>query len=142
MESYWARQSSMAIRTLDHVKIDSWFDLWHTHIDWMCKGNRFIEQRRRAATLTYEIYGYALAKAGSRTAPIQIWAHFFQNTGDNAVYIHTENANGTRFPYVFEDTEWEVAKSPELEHIAFADNLELGRMQFQGEISYVLRERA
>jgi hypothetical protein len=140
MESYWTRQFRKAVRDLDHVNFDSWFDLWHTHIDWNSKGNRFLEQRRRAAALTYDAYQYALARAKARTEPIQVWAQFCENTGDNAVYVHTPNRNGTRFPYVFEDTVWGVAAPPELEHITLAPGFELGKMQFQSEVSYVLRE--
>ena len=138
MESYWTRQYRKAIRDLDRVDIGSWFDLWHTHIDWDSKGNRFLEQRMRAATLTYDAYQYALSRAKGRAEPIQVWAHFCEDTGNNAVYVHTPNANGTAFPYVFVDTEWGVAAPPELEHLPLAA-FELGRMRFNGETSYVLR---
>lgn len=142
MEVYWAGQFRSAICTLDHVNFQSWFDLWHTHIDWKSKGNRYLEQRRRAATLTYDAFLYALERAETRVEPIQVWAQFFENTGDNAVYVHTKNPNGTRFPFEFDETEWRVSTPSDLEHISLAPQLELGKMTYQGETSYVLRERA
>ncbi|MEQ1531696.1 MAG: hypothetical protein ABL925_20480 [Methylococcales bacterium] len=98
MSAYWIRKKRKALKAFDRLDMSSWFDFWHTHPDWKSKGNRYLETRAMVAKLTYELLTYAENLAQFRNKPIQIFASICEDTGNNAVYVHTENPNGTIFP--------------------------------------------
>ena len=142
MENYWRSQLRSAERNLDRVDLSSWFDLWHTHIDWKSKGNRFPETRLAAANLTYTVLQLAENKAKHRSAPIQVWAICCSNTGDNAIYFHTPNDNGSDYPYAFEGVTWGVTPSNELKSVSIGPHHEWGLYTaLDNEILYFLRSR-
>ncbi len=142
MAIYWRGQLLTAERDLDRVDINSWFDLWHTHIDWKSKGNKCPETRLAAANLTYSVFQLAEQKAKARTAPIQLWAIFYSDTGRNAIYYHTPNDNGSDFPFAFEGVTWGIEPSNELKSIPLSPHHEWGvYTASDDEISYFLRPR-
>lgn len=142
MANYWQGELRRAEHNLDRVDINSWFDLWHTHIDWKAKGNRYPETRLAAANLTSTVLQLAERKATVRTAPIQAWGSFCANTADNAIYYHTPNANGSEYPYAFEGVTWGVTPSEELKSICIAPHHEWGvYTTSDNEIIYFLRSK-
>lgn len=142
MTAYWAREKKKALRYFDRFNSSTWFDLAHTHPDWKSKGNRFPESRIIVAKLTYELMVYAETLAESLTKPIQIFATICEDTGSNAVYLHTENPNGTIFPYPFENSEWNVTPPLELYNIVDLTIHEIGKEIFPDEVVYVIRKKA
>ncbi len=59
MQRYWARELESAKSSIDNLDFTSWFDLWHTHIDWKARGNRYPESRAEVARATYDLLLYA-----------------------------------------------------------------------------------
>jgi hypothetical protein len=142
MANYWQGQLRSAEHNLNRVDLNSWFDLWHTHIDWRSKGNRSLETRLAAANLTYTVLQLAENKAKERTAPIQVWAICCTNTADNAIYYHTPNDNGSEYPYAFEGVAWGIIPSNELKFVSVSPNYEWGVYTApDNEILYFLRSR-
>ena len=127
---------------LDHLGTNNWFDLWHTHPDWKSKGNRFPENRVAVAQLTYHLLQYAENITIPRNLAIQIWASVCEDTGNNAVYLHTENPNGTPFPYQFEGVEWGVSGPLEIRTIINKSMHEIGRIRYADETVYIIRKKA
>ena len=142
MASYWSLMLRTAKSDLNHIDLNSWFDLWHTHVDWKSKGNRYPETRHDAAVLTYTVLKLAEQNAIKRIEPIQVWAIFCDNTGDNAIYYHTPNANGTPFPYTFEDVAWDISPSDELKSLPVDSQYQWGVYSSpENELIYFLRSR-
>ena len=141
MDAYWRKNFEKEVRHLGNLDVNGWFDLWHTHIDWRSKGNRHPSLRQQAARLTFELYRRLLLRIGDRRDPIQSWAMFHEDTGSNAVYLHSENPNRSNFPYAFEQVEWNVPPPPELAQIDLSTEFQLGEMHFQGERSFIIRPR-
>ena len=76
-----------------------WFDLWHYHADWDGYGN--LSARHRSAHLRAHaaFFRRAAEALAVRTEPFQLWLYLSaSDAGTDAVYIHTSNPNGTRFP--------------------------------------------
>lgn len=140
MQRYWNQQRQKAFSAIDHLAVESWFDLWHTHIDWHSCGNKCDETRSDAALLTCVVLQYALGKFKARKDPIQIWAIICQDTSENAVYIHSQNPNGSGFPYDFGETTWGIEIPKELRSLDTFDQYEMGEMNFSGKI-YIVRKR-
>lgn len=141
MQRYWEREIKNTMASIDNRDFSKWFDHWHTHIDWKSKGNKFPESRATVAKMTYDLLLYAEAAGSNRKEPIQFFATVCQDTGSNAVYIHTENPNGTEFPTNFADTEWGCEAPIELLDVLDIATHELGRTQYEDEAVYVIRKK-
>jgi len=102
----WAEAYASAVRSIDRLDVATWFDLWHTHIDWKSMGNRHAEGRSEIARLTYALLRHVEQRFSARSAPVQIFATVCQDTGSNAVYVHSNNPHGTPFPHEFPDVQW------------------------------------
>ena len=116
----------------------SWFDLWHTHLDWKSKAGR---ARTQVSQLTYKIRLQAEELATTRSESIQLWATVCEDTGNNAIYVHSQNPNGTPYPYPFDGVKWDVPAPPELQGIV-RNTHEIGCARYIKEIVYVIRKRA
>lgn len=76
----------------------------------------------------------------TREEPVQIWATICQDTSENAVYIHSENPNGSGFPYSFPETTWGIEVPKELRSVDISNQFESGEMNFSEKI-YIVRRR-
>jgi hypothetical protein len=138
MEGYLARRERIALDTFAKLDITSWFDFWHEHPDFDLKANR---AKKMVATLTYSLLKEMERLVSERTEPIQVWATLCENTGDNAIFVHSPNPNGTSFPYSFEGVEWGVEEPPEA--VGLLDQAhEIGKAKYQDEAVYYIRQRA
>lgn len=135
---YLAERERVALEHLAKPDMASWFDFWHEHPDFKVKANR---AKTMVATLTCSLLKKAESLASKRTQPIQIWATLCENTGDNAIYIHSPNPNGTPFPYAFDGVEWGVKQPPEA--VGLVDEAhEFGKRVSENEVIYFIRQRA
>jgi hypothetical protein len=87
--------------------LNSWFDMWHHHIDWNGDG--------KLSALHHQFHLWAIFRTlrryenlvQSRREPCQVFAYVNEQSPENdAVYIHTANPNGTTFPMEPEVKEW------------------------------------
>jgi hypothetical protein len=85
----------------------TWYDQWHYHADWDGYGN--LCWRIRATIL------HALATAFERfvkqlqelNKPYQVWIYLnASDSGQDAVFVHTQNPNQSEFPVIFEEVHW------------------------------------
>lgn len=78
---------------------NSWFDLWHEHPDMNGKGNGSPSLRTETLNKLLETYSFLKTQLKSYPDAYQIWMLVSENdSGEDAVYIHTANPNGTPFP--------------------------------------------
>lgn len=135
---YLSERERLALERIAKLDMTSWFDFWHEHPDFKVRANR---AKPMVATLTYSLLKKTESLASTRAQPIQIWATLCENTGDNAIYVHSPNPNGTPFPYVFDGVEWGAKEPPEA--VGLVDEAhELGKGVFENEIVYFIRQRA
>lgn len=120
---------------------DSWFDMWHTHLDWSGIGNRGMRPRRQHISALIQLHSNLLTKLESFSRPYQIWMTIHENdSGQDAVFIHTPNENRDNFPFKFDHITWNCPVPQILEGIFNANEYELGFIGSVGndEIVYFL----
>jgi len=77
----------------------SWFDLWHTHLDWHGESSTDWEKRNRHFENLDQLYQLLKAKLQSYPKQYQLWILVDPSkTSEDAVYIHTPNPNAQNFP--------------------------------------------
>jgi len=80
----------------------TWCDLWHEHFDWDGKGNDGWLARRKHLRALLAALRRARAELRSSSQPHQLFALVHpRSSGDDAVFVHTPNPNGTPFPHEF-----------------------------------------
>lgn len=140
IERYWTKMEHKATEIFSNIDVDEWFDYWHTHLDWEGKGNVRPENRGRALTLTYQFLKLAEGLTQHRNNEVQCFAIVKPNTGDNAVYLHSANPNGTPFPHPYLDVQWGVTNAAFIDVIDFTTH-EVGVFGNTSEHTYFVRKR-
>lgn len=137
----WAKAYASAVRSVDRLDLNTWFDLWHTLIDWRSRGNRHAEGRAEIARLTYALLQHAEQRFSARNAPIQIFASVCEDTGSNAVYVHSSNPHGTPFPREFPNVQWGVDAPIELNGIVDTTVHRIGRVHYTDETVHIIERK-
>ena len=76
-----------------------WCDLWHAHFDWDGKGDESWLDRRKHVRVLLHALARARRELKSFGGPYQLFATVHPaSSADDAIYVHTENPNGTPFP--------------------------------------------
>lgn len=132
------REEKKSMLTLEKLDYSSWFDYWHLHPDWHAKGNRYADDRRRVALSTYNLFALAEIRLKDKIGPYQVWATICPDTGDNSVYIHTENENGTKFPHEFADVQWHLPAPEELDNIVDLRVHKIGKAVYESDTVYIV----
>ena len=141
MEQYWKKEKNKSFREIESLDLDSWFDYWHTHPDWSSKGNRNSEMKFWVDRVTYVLLKLIEEKTKGNHHKLQVWATLCDDTGNNAVYIHSENPNGTPFPEKFDNVEWKE-KVPQVKGVINQDTHQVGKTSYGEEIVYYIRKKA
>lgn len=126
------RAGNEALRQLD---ADSWFDYWHMHPDMKCRGNRV---RGLVDALTYRLLQQAERLMAHRGDSAQVWAVLEEDTGYNAVFIHTDNPNGSVFPDDFARVDWHAEVPTEVATLV-GPNYKVGRSVYEGGVCIYIR---
>ncbi len=131
-------------RSAEHFEIPrlgSWYDLWHTHIDWRgLPGGR--HSRDHLAAL-FTILDRVEKQAAVLGTPHQVWAVIdTSDVAQDAVYLHTPNPNEDNFPYPFEGVSWGAAIPPMLREFIAPGAYDVGIMRSRGIVYWLRRPNA
>lgn len=107
MQRHWARAEAKARAAIDRLDPHSWFDLWHTHVDWNGRGRASAEDRHMVNAVAVRVLGYLEARLAQRGAAVQVWADLSPDTMGTAIYAHSANPNGSTFPFNFPEADWQ-----------------------------------
>jgi hypothetical protein len=112
---------------------DSWFELMHWHPDIYGTGNAGAEARSACLAIARQYVDKALAELSVWSKPSQCWFLAEDNdSGEDALYVHTPNPNRQNFPYPFEGVKWQVSAPSWLaSHFPEPDFVH-GQSQFNG----------
>ncbi|MDR2710797.1 MAG: hypothetical protein LBB65_05655 [Burkholderiales bacterium] len=137
--TYFAKQYAKEVEHIESLDIFSCFDLWHTHIDWESRGNRPAQARALVARMTYDLLLVTEARFAPRKKPFQIFAFIKgEDTGGNAVFVHTPNPNNNPYPCELV-VDWDVAAPAELADVVDHSIYEIGKSK--KEDNYFIRRR-
>lgn len=95
------------MRSITAVAQSQWFDHWHLHVDWKGRARR-AENRPASIAVALKLLKAAEDVATSTRQPVQVWLALGPTCMDDAVYLHSRNANGTPFPHSFDNVNWEM----------------------------------
>lgn len=138
---YWVKMQSQCREVLGEIASTEWFDFWHTHLDWDGKGNARVENRIRCNELTYEMLKLAESITDHRGNDIQCFAIIKENSMDNSIYIHSQNPNGSEFPFRYAGVDWEYSDS-QMAKIIDCSCHELGIFKGDDEATIFIRKKA
>ena len=114
---------------------DSWFDYWHTHLDWHGDGNNNWEQRKKYLDGHFKLFKLLCEKLKNYPHPFQVWIDIDErDSAQDAVYIHTNNPNDEgNFPTSFKKYETPEFKDKNLKEYLKTN---LGSLSFKGTKTY------
>ncbi len=117
----------------------SWFDLWHTHIDWDGKGNRDWKTRRKYLEKLLDTFGQLKLKLKTYPHDFQLWIMIDENdSGGDCIYIHTKNPNADNFPIKVATDNRNLIKDKDFKE--FVDSLGFERVRVgtsEGDVYYL-----
>ncbi|WP_266204153.1 hypothetical protein [Pontibacter kalidii] len=97
----------------------SWFDFFHLHIDNIGLGNRSWKARKQHLDALFDLAGMVETKLQHYPKDYQYWIEIDEKDSvEDAIYIHTQNPNGSTFPFRLNfDNEAEVRNPVLLEYL-------------------------
>ena len=121
----------------------SWFDLWHTHVDWKGQGNDSWEARLPYLKELVRVFNELKSKLKQYPKDYQLWMLIDeQDSGEDAVYIHSPNPNEENFPLMVENVVPQISNNQLKE---FIESLNLTAVQIdimEGKLFYLFDDQA
>lgn len=116
----------------------SWYDLWHTHVDWEGEGNFSVENRAIYLYALFTMFEKALEQTKCWEKPSNVWVLVVpENAEEDALYIHTPNPNKkSEFPYSFKGVAWS-AQPPEFLRPFLKATYEVGVSEYNGTMYWI-----
>src|SRR2546423_6109307 len=100
---YYRKLRRKAVRFRVNLAAKAWCDVWHQHFAWHGKGNESGLDRRKHVSAVLAALRRARAELSGSSQAHQLFALVHpHNSGDDGVFVHTPNPNGTPFPHEFE----------------------------------------
>ncbi len=122
---------------------NSWFDFWHTHVDWKGHGNNSWEARLPYLKELVRVFNELKSKLKQYPKDYQLWMLIDeQDSGEDAVYIHSPNPNEENFPLVVENVVPQISNNQLKE---FIESLKLTVVQIdtmEGKLFYLFDDEA
>ena len=121
---------------------DGWFDMWHTHVDWDGDGSTSRIYRQAQLRTLFRLFRRIRAVAKSKRMSVQVFALVTESEpGQDAVFIHSANPNGTPYPYLPPALCWlDSLPSWLAPHVAL-ERYQVGLQLFNGKKSYFIQRR-
>ncbi|MBI4855121.1 MAG: hypothetical protein HY818_00020 [Acetobacterium woodii] len=109
----------------DNLDFKSWFDMWHTHPDWRGYGNISWKHRHQHLKALVRRFNYLKGKISEKADEFQVFMMVdINDSGQDAVFIHTANPNEENFPVRFEEHKSQLKMSNQLKEFIESLNLE------------------
>lgn len=117
------------------LRSGSWFELMHWHPDIHGIGNTNANARSVCLSVSRQYFEKVLAELSAWGRPSQCWFIADENdSGEDAIYVHTPNPNRENFPYRFDEVTWKVIP-PSWLVLHFPETLFVhGQSQFDGGV--------
>jgi hypothetical protein len=122
--------------------LNSWFDMWHSHVDWEGDGNLSRIHRQIQLWAVFRTLRKFQNLTRYNKSKYQIFAYVHENEPENdAVYIHTENPNNSAFPCDLTVASWLTEIPFWLSRHISIDNYNVGLNEYEGEKYYLIHRK-
>ena len=142
IKRYWSDMESKAIDYFDNIDLSSWFDYAHCHLDWKGKGDSRPENRVTCLELGYKIFQLSLNKCEVAKTDIQTWWSVHEESYDDAIYLHSENDNGTPYPYIYDGIVWNTKENELLTSIVDLSLYKIGVIKNSYGTTFIVAKNA
>ena len=141
METYYRNIWKTVKSTKINTSHSSWYDYWHTHLDWDGKGNLGRWHRREHLRALFSLYARIKYQLSNAPWPYVLFILIDEkDSSQDAVYLHTENENNTPFPADMSHITWGIEPKGLL-NISWLKSKEIGIYSEDGENIYYVREK-
>lgn len=119
---------------------DSWFDLWHTHLDFLGHGNKSIKIRTEHIKAHIALYESLLKRLETFEKHFQSWIEIDeQDAGLDAVYIHSPNPNEDNFPLEIANVSWMVEIPYYFKNLIDPKKFDVGQYHWGSQRHFVIQ---
>ena len=129
---------------LFNLEIDdkTWFDFWHIHLDFYGVGNQSLKVRKEHIKAQVMLYDKLLKELESIQLPYQSWICIHEeDTGSDAVYIHTPNPNFDYFPHLPPGLNWSCELPTSFRELIDQDKYNVGFYKSEYEETYFIQSK-
>jgi hypothetical protein len=120
---------------------ESWFDMWHTHVDWDGEGNKNWEKRKEYIDRLVNLYNDLKERLTNYPKQFQIWIWILESdSSQDAVYVHTPNPNDN-FPLTLKKQRRQEIKNKKLHDYITKLGFDIIEDVFENEKQYYLFDR-
>ena len=110
---------------------NSWFDFWHTHLDWRGKGNKSFTVRLKYLKELLNEFENLNKQLIDYPNSFQIWIVIDEtDSGEDAVYIHTKNPNSDNFPLKIKAKKSWVCENIDLSRFMIETGMEIVEVKY------------
>jgi len=110
---------------------NSWFDFWHTHVDWDGEGNKNFNIRLKYLKELLKLYENLKKDLKLYPNNYQIWIVIDENdSSEDAVYIHTKNPNNENFPLKMDNMKTWKTDNEDLSNFMLQTGLEILEVEY------------
>lgn len=118
---------------------NSWFDLWHTHVDWKGEGNKNFKTRLgylKQLLIEFENLKTKLSKYPNN---FQTWIVIDElDSSEDSIYIHTKNPNSENFPLKIPNKKSWNTNNQDLSNFMAQTGMEIIEVEyFDGKVFYL-----
>lgn len=132
----WSRVDAFTIDVDD----ESWFDFWHIHLDFFGLGNRSAKVRREHIKAHLTLYENVLNQLKDFSGPYQSWICIHdEDSGADAVYIHTANPSHDDFPFHPNNVDWDCHVPGTIKDLIDTSQYDIGYFQSNLEQVYFIQ---
>ena len=142
IDRYWIEVENKFNRSLSALDYSSWFDYWHSHIDWKGKGDSRTENRFTCLELSYKLFQLTLGKIEHRGSDVQCWWSVHEESWEDGIYLHSENDNDSPYPYGFDGVSWGTTENKSLNDIVDLASYKIGMIKNQYGTTFVVCRNA
>lgn len=130
--------------TQDHLDFgeETWFDLWHRHLDFCGVGNSSLKIRREHIKAHIALYNSLLERLEPLEIPYQSWIELNnENAESDAVYIHTSNPNEDNFPFEIKNINWDCTVPKEFKDLINLSDFKVGQYKWESNSGYLIQSK-
>lgn len=134
----WSKVNTYEI----NVEDDSWFDFWHIHLDFLGLGNSSVKVRKEHIKVHIELYKKLLKQLEAFNRPYQTWICLHvEDSGSDAVYVHTKNPNSDDFPFLALNVDWNCCIPDDFKELIDLKQFHVGYFESDIEQIYYLQSK-
>jgi len=83
---------------------DSWFNFWHTHLDFIGRGNEKLKYRKPHIKASFNLMKNLDERLKKWGNPYQIWIEISkEDSSSDAVFVHSNNPSENNFPFQYDN---------------------------------------